>query len=61
MTTVTRSRKPRKHFHEHPWLRHARHTYYAHREWHAAIEVRLCMTDPGMAFVYRVKKIGYPR
>jgi hypothetical protein len=40
------------------WVRIARDAYYEHRVWLEALENRLCRSDAGMAFVYRVRAIG---
>jgi hypothetical protein len=40
------------------WVRIARDAYYEHRMWLEALENRLCRSDAGMAFVYRVRAIG---
>lgn len=38
--------------------RQTRDTYWTHRAWVDALETRIMMTDAGLAFLGRVKRIG---
>lgn len=40
------------------WLERSREGYYRRREWLRQTEVRISMSDAGMAFLARVKQIG---
>jgi hypothetical protein len=37
----------------------ARHAYYASRDWLEYLETRIMRTDSGLAWLVRVKRIGY--
>lgn len=41
-----------------PWLKAARHAYLSKRIWMSELAARICRTDSGTDFYYRVKAIG---